>query len=128
MHINSVAVLNTSLDYAEKNCNIFCRPKISSSWTFSLSKLSIWHVFRIKNSLRNRGNTRNNVKVVHFSVANTVSCQNSAYFDVTSGNFAKLGSETVHKDSANTRYITIFLRRIQILKIFKVPTEFIYAL
>ena len=89
---------------------------------------SIWHVFKIKNSLRNRGNRRNNEKVVYFSVANTVSYQNRAYFDVTSGNFAKLGSETVHKDSANTRYITIFLRRIQILKIFKVPTEFIYAL
>ena len=34
---------------------------------------SIWHVFRIRNSLRNRGNTGNNEKVVYFSVANTVS-------------------------------------------------------
>ena len=119
MHINSVGILNTF------NLWIILRKIVIY---FSLSKLFIWHVFRIKNSLRNRGNTRNNEKVVHFSVANTVSCQNRAYFDVTSGNFAKLGSETVHKDSANTRYITIFLRRIQILKIFKVPTEFIYAL
>ena len=96
MHINSVAVLNTSLDYAEKNCNIFCRPKISSSWTFSLSKLSIWHVFRIKNSLRNRGNTRNNEKVLYFSVPNTVSCQKRAYFDAISAKFAIL--EKVYED------------------------------
>ena len=57
-----------------------------------------WHVFRIKNSLRNRANTRNNAKVVYFSVANTVSCQKRAYFDVTSGNFANLDSEKVHED------------------------------
>ena len=59
---------------------------------------SIWHVFKIKNSLRNRGNRRNNEKVVYFSVANTVSYKNRAYFDVTSGNFAKLDSEKVHED------------------------------
>ena len=56
-----------------------------------------WHVFRIKNSLRNRANTRNNAKVVYFSVANTVSCQKRAYFDITSGNFAKLDREKAKK-------------------------------
>ena len=57
---------------------------------------SIWHVFRIRNSLRNRGNTGNNEKVVYFSVANTVSYQKrSCLSRVTSGNFA---SEKVHED------------------------------
>ena len=32
---------------------------------------SIRHVFRIKNYLRNRGNTKNNEKVIYFSVANS---------------------------------------------------------
>ena len=59
---------------------------------------STWHVFRIKNYLRNRVNTRNNEKVIYFSVANTVSCQKRAYFDVTSGNFAKFDSENIHED------------------------------
>ena len=63
---------------------------------------SIWHVLRSKNSLRNCGNTRNNEKVVYFSVANTVSYQRRWNFRLT-------------------RYITIFLRRIQSLKIFKIP-------
>ena len=45
------------------------------------------HSFRSKYSLRNRANTRNNKRVVFFSVANTVSDQKRAYFDVTSGNF-----------------------------------------
>ena len=52
---------------------------------------SIWYVFRIKNS-RNRGNIRNNEKVVYFSVANTVSCKKRAYFDVT-----LLDSKKVHE-------------------------------
>ena len=59
---------------------------------------SIWHVFRIKNSLRNHGSARNNEKLVYVSVANTVSCQKRAYFDITSANFAKLDSEKVHED------------------------------
>ena len=55
----------------------------------------IIHSFRSKNSLRNRANTRNNKKVVSFSIANTVSDQKRAYFDVTSGNF---DTEKVHED------------------------------
>ena len=54
-------------------------------------------LFSIKNS-RNRGNIRNSEKVVYFSVANTVSYQKYAYFDITSHNFAKLDSKKVHED------------------------------
>ena len=58
---------------------------------------SIWHyhLFRIKNSLRNRGNTGNNEKVVYFSVANIVSYQKRSYL---ASNFANLASEKVHED------------------------------
>ena len=42
---------------------------------------------------RNRGNTRNNEKVVYFPF----SYQKRAYFDVTSGNFANFDSEKVQK-------------------------------
>ena len=34
----------------------------------------------------------------YFSVANTVSYQKRAYFDVTSSNFANFGSEKTHED------------------------------
>ena len=54
------------------------------------------HSFRSNNSLRNLANTRNNKKVVSFFVANTVSDQKRAYFDVTSvGTF---DIEKVHED------------------------------
>ena len=89
--INSVSILNTFnlwIIDPEENCNIFCRPKMFFVDFFAVKVVtgsdvkvgtngkgivysSIWHVFRIKNSLRNRGNTKNNEKVIYFSVANS---------------------------------------------------------
>ena len=53
----------------------------------------------------------------YISLSQTVSCQKRAYFDVTSGDFAKFDSEKVHEDEifGQQNSISIFLRRIQSL-------------
>ena len=52
---------------------------------------SIWHVFRSKNSLRILSRKT-------FSVANIVSFQKRAYYEITSCYFVDFDSEKVHED------------------------------
>ena len=101
LHINSVGVLNIFnlcilvrkivIYFVGQKCNVGQKFKAGASGRHKLN-ISL-ACFRIKNYLRNPGNTRNNEKVVYFPF----SYQKRAYFDVTSGNFANFDSEKVHK-------------------------------
>ena len=99
LHINSVGVLNIFNPWIllRKIVIYFVGRKFNVGQVEGIMLASGRHklnislaCFRIKNYLRNPGNTRNNEKVVYFPF----SYQKRAYFDVTSGNF---DSEKVRK-------------------------------
>ena len=113
LHINSVGVLNIFnlcilvrkivIYFVGQKCNVGQKFKAGASGRHKLN-ISL-ACFRIKNYLRNPGNTRNNEKVVYFPF----SYQKRAYFDVTSGNF---DSEKVHKhEMFGQQYILQFFSR-----------------